>query len=486
MSSPAERLPEYIWCPQPGPQFMAYAAVAIPELLFGGAKYGGKSDFLLGDYLQDVQEYQKHWQGILIRQSMPELDEMIRRSGELYPRTGAEWKEQKKEWHWSNGAVLRMRALERAEDFFKYNGHSFTWIGEDEVGQWPNGRGHKMLKGCLRWAEADIPYKRMRASANPGGVGHQWVRNWWQIDRYPGGMHLIWDDATKMHRVFIPSRVKDNQIGLRNDPGYIDRLKGTGDASLVKAWLEGDWNVILGSFYPEFRTAGEFCHVVDPFEIPDHWPRLLGFDWGSAKPFSVGWWAVSDGEQLERMPFIPRGGLVCYREWYGSTGEPDEGLRMRTEEVAAGIRQRTAKGEKFADLVADPSIFKVDGGESVAETLARNGVRFRRADNSRINGWQQLRDRLIGLDGRPMIYWFSTCVDSIRTIPSMQRDIHKAEDVDTDCEDHCGDQTRYVCMARPWVRKKVGESKPRYGIHEIRMEELFNPRKLVHHRRARI
>lgn len=184
-------------------------------------------------------------------------------------------------------------------------------------------------------------------------------------------------------------------------------------------------------------------------------------DWGSAKPFCVLWLAVSDGSLRQ----FPRGALIVYREWYGSTGEPNVGVRMVADDVGKGIAER-AKDDPRHDnqpiwYTADPAMWAEDGGPSIAERVARAaGLPLRRADNARVSqrgamgGWDQVRSRLQGEAGRPMIYVFSTCVHLIRTLPALQHDPDRPEDVDTDAEDHAPDTLRYGCMARPFVRAK--------------------------------
>jgi hypothetical protein len=204
-------------------------------------------------------------------------------------------------------------------------------------------------------------------------------------------------------------------------------------------------------------------HVVAPRALPEHWLRFRACDWGSAKPFSVGWYAVSDGELSE----FPRGALIKYREWYGmKDGQPNVGLKLTAEEVGAGIIQREGK-EKVSYGVLDPSAFAENGGPSIAR---RMGVVFREADNKRVaqagalGGWDQVRARLKGdpvkSEGRPMIYFFSTCTHTIRTLPALQHDSSRAEDVDSDGEDHAPDETRYACMSRPWIVDGTANKKP--------------------------
>lgn len=433
------------WAPQPGPQAEAIAADWCPELFYGGAAGGGKSDFLLGDYLQDVPTYGEAWRGILFRRTYPELEEIIARSRDIYPLTGAEWFEQKRQWQWPNGALLKMRYLERDADATRYQGHQYTWIGWDELTQWPSLFGYRFLRARLRSAHP-VPTKRIRAAANPGGIGHMAVKDYF-IDPAPGGFAPILDPETGMERMFIPARLRDNSILLANDPEYAGRLKGLGSEALVRAWLDGDWSVVEGAFF----DCWSHRLIVRPFPIPEGWARIRSFDWGSASPGSVGWWAIaSDDYRLDDGRTIPRGALVRYREWYIAKA-PNVGMKMRTEDIAAGIRERE-RGDRISDYPADPSIFKEDGGPSIGEVFARNGVHWRPADNQRIPGWQQMRDRMIGVDGVPMIYTFDTCRDSIRTIPALPHDKNKAEDIDTDAEDHAADEWRYACMSRPWIR----------------------------------
>ena len=440
------------WAPQEGPQAEAIAATWCQELFFGGARGGGKSDFLLGDFLQDVQTYGEHWRGILFRKSHPELQEIVERGKQLYLPTGAIWLEQKREFRWPNGAFLRMRHIDSDGDADNYQGHQYTWIGWDELPIWKSLYSYFKLKACLRYAAADVPTKRMRSAGNPGGPGHQAVKAYF-IDHAVMGYEPR-TDANTGHRVmFIPSRVQDNRILLANDPGYIGRLKGVGSPELVRAWLEGDWNVVTGAYFPEFGLR----HIIQPISLPGQWLRFRSMDWGSAKPFSVGWWAVSDGT----LPQFPAGALIRYREWYGSS-EPNVGLKMTAQEVAKGIRAREIEGVAYS--VGDPAMFQEDGGPSIAEEFNKQGVYLQPADNSRIAGWNELRARLKGEDDKPLIYVFSTCRDTIRTLPAIQHDEKRPEDVDSDGEDHAPDEIRYACMSRPWFRKREEKREKAQGL----------------------
>lgn len=461
--------PPLAWEPQTGPQSEAFVATWCEELFYGGAVGGGKSDLLLGDFAQDVDRYGRAWRGILFRRSYPRLEELMVRSREIYIPMGAEWLKGERLWTFPSGATLKLRFLERDDDVWNYWGHQYAWEGWDELPEWDSMAPYRFMLARLRSA-AHIPTKRVRATGNPGGRCHHEVMKYFRIDTQPLGSEPWQDPKTKHRKMFIKSKLADNKILMHNDPGYADRLEGTGSPQRVRALKEGDWTVVEGAFFPEFGAK----HIVEPCKLPAHWTRFRSFDWGSARPFSVGWWAVSDGE-LEQ---FPKGALVRYREWYGASG-PNEGLRMTVEEVAAGIREREAPGERIRYSVADPAIFREDGGPSFAERFANKGVIFSPADNSRVQGWDQIRQRLRGVEDEvsgesvPLIYTFSTCKDSIRTLPALQHDTRKPEDIDTEMEDHAADEWRYGCMSRPFesARPKQAEEVLRplssYTFNEI-------------------
>lgn len=455
-------MPKAAWTPQVGPQLAAIEATWCDELLFGGARGGGKSDYLLGDYLQDVEEFGAAWRGIIFRRSNSELEEILSRSRALYEPLGAEYLKTDRTWTFPNGATLKLRYLERDVDATRYQGHQYTWVGFDELGQWPNDGPYRKLLACLRSAHG-VTKLRMRASANPGGAGHQWIKRRF-IYHAPMGFKARLDPDTGHKVMFIPSRVTDNKILLQKDPKYIGRLKGVGSPELVRAWLEGDWSVVTGAYFSEFSISQ---HVVEPFKIPEHWLRFRCFDWGSSKPSACLWCAVSDGE-LSR---YPRGSIVVYKEYYTSSS-PNVGLKLTVEEVADGIKSLT--NEDITYSVADTSIFAQDGGESMAERFARKGVMFRPADKKRIPGWEQIRRRLKGEDGKPHLFIFGTCSNLIRTLPAIQHDARKPEDIDTDGEDHALDALRYGLMSRPYAVDAPSKQEPIRGVEHITLNELWN------------
>jgi hypothetical protein len=181
--------PVEVWEPQPGPQSLAIAAPFVTELMYGGARGGGKSDYLLGDFLQDVPTYAENWRGIIFRKSYPELEELMARAKEIYLPLGAIWRAADKMFVFPNGASLKMRHLENEDDCTNYQGHQYTWIGWDELTNWANLNSYRKLKACLRNGNVPVPTKRIRSSANPGGVGHHAVKEYF-VDFAPKGMEI--------------------------------------------------------------------------------------------------------------------------------------------------------------------------------------------------------------------------------------------------------------------------------------------------------
>lgn len=455
-----------MWYPQKGAQEIAWTAHWCDELFYGGQRGGGKSDLQIGFQEDGSLTYGKAWRGIMFRKTFPELEELQARAMEVFPGEGAVYKTQpsaeypfSSSWYWPNGASVKMRYIENDKDYGRYHGHQYTGISFDEVTEYATPSGLLKMLSTLR-SPYGVPC-RVRLTGNPGGIGHVWVKS-----RYIGvapPMTPYTDPETGFTRAFVPSKTADNQILMRNDPGYRARILAAtgGNEALRKAWLEGDWDIVAGAFFDNWSTLR---HVLPIWAPPKQWTRFRSMDWGSARPFSIGWWAVADEDTwlddrgVER--FIPRGALIRYREWYGcKEGEPNTGLKLDAEVVAKVIKQRE-QGEAVDESmsVADPSMWKEDGGPSIAERMLRaipdnGGPRFRPADNSRIPGWQQVRARLNGdEDGHPMLFVTANCLDTLRTFPAMQHDKNRIEDIDTEAEDHAADDIRYACMARPYSR----------------------------------
>jgi hypothetical protein len=435
--------------PQPGPQ-TAFIKCPTDIVIYGGARGGGKTYASLGEFWIHAEDHGAHAVGLIVRRSREDLKDTIATAIRMYGNA-AVYSEKGNVFKFHNGARLNCAYLENDRDAENYQGWSLTRLYVEELTQFPLPDPVFKLLATLRSSAGIKP--QMRCTCNPGGPGHGWVKEW-VIDH--GAYQLVADDESGLVRTFIPAKLEDNPALVHNDPNYVNRLKAVGSPELVRAWLLGDWTVIEGAFFPEFSVSR---HVIEPFAIPSNWVRWRAMDWGSAKPFSIGWYAhVQDNTERDGRMLV-RGAIIRYAEWYGCS-KPNVGLEMTAEEVARGIVSReTVDGHRtrMSYGVLDPSAFAVVSGPSIGETLIRNGAHFRRADNTRrsrdkrMGGWDQVRNRLKGdVDGNPLLFIFSTGRHLIRTLPMMQHDPYNPEDLDTEGEDHAVDELRYSCLSRPF------------------------------------
>jgi hypothetical protein len=451
--------PVALWTPQPGPQANAIAADWCPIMFYGGGKFSGKSDFLLGDYLQDLETYREHWQGIIFRRALTEFTELKLRANELFPKIGGKWQEQKSQWVFPQFGTkdqiptLRFRYLENLRDIRLYEGHSYPWIGVDELGDWEDPDAFFRLITCNRYGRHPIPNKRIRATGNPGGRGHLWIKEFF-VDPAPKGSHLLYDEVLKKNYMFILGTYRDNQEGMRNDPDYANNLNRAGSPALVKALKEGDFSVVAGAFF-EF----DHRHIIQPFKIPRHWKRFMSMDWGACgegDPFSIGWWAVSDGtNENGEIPYFKRGTMIRYREWYG------KGLkRVAVKEVADGIKELEKNDPPEIERLAGGDIKKKldESGPSIFEMFADNEIYFQRADMGRTAGWLKMREYLKGDDGTPKVYCMANCHHSIKIVPTIQYNPKDANDIE-EVNDDLVDEWRYALMGRVYANDKAPKAK---------------------------
>jgi hypothetical protein len=462
------------------------------EILYGGAAGGGKSYFmralaiLLCGLIPGLNVYlfrrlhddliKNHIEGT---GGFPEMLAYLIRSGHVQIVEA--------EIRFWNGSKIFLCHCQHEKDRFKYQGAEIHVLLMDELTMFSETI-YRFLRGRLRapglvvpqWARdffkdkfgVDLVDKipMVLSGSNPGNIGHGWVKAGFIDGATPFQLRRMSKAEGGMLRQYIPARLEDNPHIDAED--YGGKLEGLGNKELVRAMLHGDWNIVAGAF---FDILNEQKHRLPGFVPPKHWTRFRAMDWGSAKPFSVGWYVIAEAEWVkfrdgsERM--LPQGALVRYREWYGAQKDQDgrviadKGLRLTAEAVGRGIKEREA-GEKVDETlsVADPAIWKEDGGPSIAEKMLKcdpkrpgdmNGPRFLPADNSRVQGWQAMYGRLVfeSMENEePMLYVTDDCPDWWRTVPALQHDDNKPEDIDSRMEDHAGDECRYACQSRPVSR----------------------------------
>lgn len=377
-----------------------------------------------------------------------------------------------------NGSKIYLCHCKDPAHVYKYHGAEIHVLVIDELTTFLETM-YRYLRNRVRMVGINLPaqyvgrFPRILCGTNPGNVGHLWVKRTF-ID---GVSDMDIRDMPKseggMRRQYIRAMLEDNPSMAQDDPGYEGRLEGLGSESLVKAMRWGDWDIIEGAFFDCWDARR---HVIRPFDLPDHWFRSRSGDWGSARPFSFGWWGVaSEPTKTAEGIWLPRGCLVRYREFYGAKKDesgisiPDVGVKWYAQKVGEELWKIEEKMKvRPSDGVLDPAAFAQNGGPSIADEIALgsgNRIFFREADNKRVpqhgamGGWDQMRMRLEGdADGNPMVACFSTCVDSIRTIPALQHDKDRPEDINTDMEDHPADDWRYMCMSRPWIKPKPDET----------------------------
>jgi len=415
-----------------GPQ-EDFLAAGETDVLYGGAAGGGKSYAMLVDPLRFA--HRPAHRGLIIRRSMPELRELIDKSRELYPKAfpGCKYKEVEKLWNFPSGAKIEFGFLERDADVYRYQGQAYSWIGFDEITHLPTEFAWNYLASRLRTTDSSItPY--MRCTANPGGSGATWVKKRY-IDPAPSHESFIGHDG--LTRKFIPARLQDNPF-LAKDGRYEQMLKALPPTQRQQL-LEGNWDVAEGAAFTEFVPQ---LHVITPFEIPVHWERVKGIDYGYASESACIWGAVDPSD----------GTLIIYRELYR------KGL-LGTE-LAEIITDMEMQDPFSVQGVLDTACWSRTGttGPTIGETLVRAGHKLRRADKNRIQGKIQIHEYLkVMQSGRPRLQIFNTCPNLIRELQSIPLDKRNPEDVDTHAPDHAYDALRYLIMSRPRINDTLSQ-----------------------------
>ena len=501
--------PRVCWEPMPGSQTLAMTCPAH-IIVYHGSRGPGKTDAQLMRFRMNVgQGFGRQWRGIIFDREYKNLDDLISKSMRWFPefKDGARFLSSKSDyrWVWPTGEELLFRAIRREADYWGYHGQEFPWIGWNELTKYPDSNLFDLMMSCNRSSFVPSEHRvfneagqmiyeppkmplEIFATCNPFGAGHNWVKKRF-ISVAPRGKIVrqvvnVFNPRTQLKEDVVKTQVHifgSYRENRKLPVEYIADLEMMKDPNRRKAWLEGDWDIIAGGMFDDVWDRSQ--HVVKPFPIPYSWKIDRSYDHGSSRPFSVGWWAESDGspaimpDGTERHTI--RGDLFRIAEWYGTSGKPNTGLRMLASAIACGIAEREII-MKIQDRVkpgpADNSIWDENDGKSIGKTMGEKirlpngkmvkGIQWTRSNKSpgsRKLGWEECRKMLddarkfiINDKGveefrqreRPGLFVFDTCLAFLEFFPILQRDEKDPDDVDTETEDHIGDEVRYRVLDR--------------------------------------
>jgi len=458
-----------IWKPHPGSQEL-FLSCPADEALIAGNRGGGKTDALLMDFLQHVGVgHGQEWRGILFREEYTQLTDVINKSkkwiSQIFP--GAKYNGSEHKWTFQTGETLYLRYMRVPSDYWNYHGHEYPWIGWEELTNWATNECYLSMMSCNRCSDPNVP-RKYRATCNPSGPGHGWVKSYYIDPMQPLALHR--DKESQKVRCHIPSSLEENTTLLEADPNYVNTILAAAqdDPVKYKAWVLGEWDIIAGGFFTDLWDPA--IHKLPYFQIPSSWDVIRSFDWGSSKPWSVTYIAECNGEQPDgyddiELPYFPTGTAIIINEIYGWNGTVNEGDRATSQQIAERVLEvdKTIErefGTRVLSGPADINIFEVRDGVSMASIMQKQGLHWRRAykgSGSRIAGWGLIRTMLGAAKRKdlehPGLYFLEQARHHIRTLPIQQTHPTKPEDIDSDLEDHAMDSMRYG-LARKLTKMK--------------------------------
>lgn len=460
-----------VWMPLPGSQY-TFLECPIFEALYEGTRGPGKTLTLIMDFAKDVGKgHGKAWRGVLFRQKLGDLDDVVRKIEEWMPKLypGFRFRKSKADYSavWPTGEELLLRHMEDERTYGEYHGHEYPWIGWEELTQWPTDKAYKLMMSCCRPPAPGVPC-RVRSSTNPFGPGHNWVKRRFEL---PNKRGRVIRKAGEMPRVAIHGTLSENILLLHDQPTYPMQVREAATSpAQEQAWLEGRWDITAGGMIDDLWDRAYHLLPEIPMEmIPQNWVITRAYDHGQSSPFSVGWFLESNGEPIilnGRLIGNVRGDIILWAEWYGTTGEVDTGVRMAAQKIAEGIFDREVEWALRSQDIggwsrvfpgpADTEIFNKlsDRQErSPADDMEDEGVDWERADKSagsRKRGWEMLRTKLTnaipspdGTREKPGFFVCDNCFWWLELCPPMPRDEKDMDEVPDAYEDHAADMTRY-------------------------------------------
>lgn len=429
------------WQPNSAPQARALS-VDIFELLYGGARGGGKTD--AGIVWIGVPAFgelsNRLYRGLVVRKNYEDLKDWVDRAKRFYEPYNGSYNKSDKEFSFPSGSVIRCGHMKDSDAYEKYQGHEYQRILLEELTQIPDEENYlRLIASCRSTVPGLQP--SVFSTANPGGPGHSWVKKRF-ISPAPAGQ-AFQDPTTGLWRLFIPARAEDNPA---LDDQYKAGLNGLPE-KLRAAWRDGNWDVLSGQFFTDFDRA---AHVVAPRQIPPHWRRYCGFDWGySPDPWVCLWIAVDERENE-----------WIYRERHGNKQTPAE--------VARVLIDASRDDGQLYGCMADPSAWSKRDGVDIAEKMVLAGWYMAPADNTRVQGWVRCHEYL--KPGKTRI--FSTCTNLIEAITEAQHDERNPSDVAAFNMDHWLDAWRYHLMSRPSRASLPETQAPRNSMEWFRQRRV--------------
>jgi hypothetical protein len=456
--------------PLPGSQY-TFLECPVFECLYEGTRGGGKTLTLVMDFAKEVGKgHGKAWRGVLFRKKLGDLDDVVRKIEEVLPALypGFRFLKSKADYQavWPTGEALLLRHMEDERSYGEYHGHEYPWIGWEELTQWANDKAYKMMFSCCRPPKAGVPC-RVRSTTNPYGPGHNWVKRRFGLPHMRG---KVVRKPGETPRVAIHGTLAENFLMLHAQPTYPMQVRdAAANPAQAQAWLEGLWDITAGGMIDDLWDKD--IHILPPIplsKIPGRWAMTRAYDHGQSSPFACGWFLESNGEPIEiegRLIGNVRGDIILWNEWYGTTGNDNEGVRLAARKIAAGIRDREIEWGLRSPLgtkarvypgPADTEIYNKSSetaGRCPADDMEDEGIEWERADKSsgsRKRGWEMLRTRLANAtpnpDGsreHPGFFVTADCSWWLEMCPPMPRDEKDMDEVPDTYEDHLADMTRY-------------------------------------------
>ena len=438
----ARSIEDFAWKPHPGQQYKFSSSVEF-EVLYGGAAGGGKTDCLIMEATRDVWHY--GYNGLILRRTFPQLQEIIERTREYYPLLGGEYRASEHRWYFPSGATIDLGHVSDSGSHYNYQGKEFQFIGFDEAGQFIPAQYLYLFSRCRSIYPEIRP--RIRSATNPGGIGHIFLKNRFQIGNTEPETTIV-DLDTGLTRKYIPAKIQDNPTLMENDPAYIKRLMLLPEIERMRL-LEGVWDAFEGQVFTELNRE---VHGVEPFDLPPEWEYFRTFDWGYSKPWCCIFWANDFDGKL----YIVK---VIYGAKVGENGVcVDVGLKQSDAEIAREIKKAEQElGVKVRPGPACKSTWAKRpakggvAGPAPFEEMQREGVVWLKADHDRISGKRQFHTRLrLDEEGNPHMYVFNDAGAFWDFIPLLRESDKNPEDVQEDQEhDHIYEAVRFGLMYKP-------------------------------------